>query len=71
MLSSSRKRFYSSAEVVMIRNPRYRRTLSLILLVLGGVLLFFAPEDVWLGAVLVGLGVVLEIVGAAMHRGSA
>jgi Na+/phosphate symporter len=52
----------------MIRNPRTRRALSLLLLVLGGVFLFLAPEDIWIGVLLLVLGVGLEILAAVMHR---
>ena len=53
----------------MIRNPQTRRILSLVLLVLGGLLLFLAPEDIWIGTLLLGLAVVLEAAGALMRRG--
>jgi len=53
----------------MIKNVRMRRTLALSLIVLGGVPLLLAPEDIWIGAVLVGLGIALEVVGIALgHR---
>jgi Zn-dependent membrane protease YugP len=53
----------------MIRNPRAKRTLSISLLILGGVLMFFAPENIWIGAVLFSLGVCVEIVGLVLsHR---
>ena len=51
----------------MIRNPRIRRTGAVILVVLGAVLMFLAPE-VWQGAVLLALGIVLELVGIALER---
>jgi len=50
----------------MIKNVRTRRAIALLLVVLGGVLLFLAPEDIWIGALLVALGLVLEIVGAML-----
>jgi drug/metabolite transporter (DMT)-like permease len=52
----------------MIGNPRTRRVLSLALMVLGGILLFLAPQDVWVGVLLLGLGVALEVVGTLMQR---
>lgn len=55
----------------MIKNVRTRRSLSLALIVLGGVLLLLAPEDIWIGAVLVGLGIALEGVGIALGHGRA
>lgn len=54
----------------MIRNPRARRALSVLLMVVGGVLLFLAPEDIWIGALLLGLGIALEVAGALMYRRS-
>lgn len=52
----------------MIRNPHTRRILSLALLLLGGLLLFLAPEDIWIGGALLLLGVALEIAGTLMQR---
>lgn len=54
----------------MIRNPRTRRALSLLLLVLGGLFLFLAPENIWIGVVLLGLGLALEVAGTLMQRQS-
>lgn len=53
----------------MIRNPRTRRALSLVLMALGGLLLFLAPEDFWIGTVLLCLGAALEVAGMLMQRG--
>jgi|APLow6443716910_1056828.scaffolds.fasta_scaffold421935_2 hypothetical protein len=53
----------------MIKNPRTRRSLSLGLLILGGTILFLAPEDAWAGGILVALGIALEIAGIVLgHR---
>ena len=55
----------------MITNPRIKRILSISLLVLGGMLMFFAPENIWIGAILFTLGVGVEIVGLVLgHRNS-
>lgn len=51
----------------MIRNPRTRRASAIILIVLGAMLMFLAPE-VWQGALLLALGVVLELVGIALEH---
>lgn len=51
----------------MIRNPRTRRASAIILIVLGAILMFLAPE-VWQGALLLALGVVLELAGIALER---
>lgn len=53
----------------MIRNPRTKRFLSVTLLILGGVLMFLAPENIWIGALLFALGVGVEIAGLVLgHR---
>ena len=53
----------------MIKNQRNRRILSLTLLVLGGLLMFLAPEEAKFGAVLLALGILVEIVGISLaHR---
>jgi hypothetical protein len=55
----------------MITNPRTKRILSISLLVLGGILMFFAPENIWIGAILFSLGVGVEIAGLVLgHRNS-
>ena len=52
----------------MIRT-RTKRLLSVVLLILGGMLMFFAPENIWIGAVLFALGLGLEIAGLVLgHR---
>jgi len=51
----------------MIKNPRTRRASAIILIVLGAMLMFLAPE-VWQGALLLGLGVVLELAGIALEH---
>ncbi|HUW29675.1 MAG TPA: hypothetical protein VMV97_13800 [Sulfuriferula sp.] len=51
----------------MLKKRRSRRVLSLFLVVLGGVLMYLAPE-ILPGLVLLGLGVVVELVGIALER---
>ena len=53
--------------VQMIKNKRRRRTGALTLVILGGVMMFLAAE-VWQGAVLFILGVVLELVGITLEQ---
>jgi drug/metabolite transporter (DMT)-like permease len=48
---------------IMIKNPRRRRILSFGMIVLGGLLIFLAPDDVWIGIVLALLGVGIELAG--------
>lgn len=52
----------------MIKDPRTRRNVSLALMMVGGVLIFLAPEDIWIGVLLLGFGVSLELIGALMKR---
>ncbi len=51
----------------MIKNTRIRRTGALIMVVLGAILMFIAPE-VWPGALLLALGVVIELIGIALEH---
>ncbi|SFL71626.1 hypothetical protein [Nitrosomonas communis] len=53
----------------MIRNPRTKRILSISLFILGGVLIFLAPENAWVGVVLLSLGLGVEIAALILsHR---
>ncbi|MGB8857352.1 MAG: hypothetical protein WCC58_11875 [Burkholderiales bacterium] len=47
----------------MIKNRRRRRILSFGMVLLGGLLIFLAPDDVWIGIVLALLGVGIEVAG--------
>lgn len=51
----------------MIKNPRIRRTISVIIILSGAILMLLAPE-VWPGALLFAAGVVLELVGITLER---
>jgi hypothetical protein len=52
----------------MIRHTRARRAGAVIMVVLGAMLMLFAPEA-WPGALLLILGVALELLGIALeHR---
>lgn len=56
----------------MIKNPRRRRALSFAMIFLGGLLIFLAPDDVWIGMVLALLGVGIELAGILLaHSGTA
>ncbi len=46
---------------------RPRRILAGFLVVLGGVLIFLAPE-MWVGLVLLALGVAIELAGIALEH---
>ena len=51
----------------MIKNKRIRRTGALIMVVLGAILMFLAPE-VWQGALLLAMGVIIELIGISLER---
>lgn len=46
---------------------RTRRVLAVLLMVLGGVLMYLVPE-VWTGLALLALGVLIELAGIALER---
>lgn len=51
----------------MIKNTRIRRTGAIIMVVLGAILMFLAPE-VWQGALLLALGIIIELIGITLER---
>jgi hypothetical protein len=51
----------------MIRNQRIRRPIAVIMMVLGAILMFLAPE-IWQGTLLLAAGVVLELFGIALKH---
>lgn len=51
----------------MLRNPRFRRPVALLLVVLGGLLMFLAAE-VWVGVGLLILGVAVEMIGIRLEH---
>lgn len=53
----------------MLRKKPYRRTLALLLVVLGGLLIYLAPGDV-AGVVLLIFGIAIEVAGIALERRS-
>jgi drug/metabolite transporter (DMT)-like permease len=53
----------------MLRKRRPRRVLATFLVVLGGVLIFLAPE-MWAGVLLLVLGGAVELAGIALERRS-
>jgi Na+/phosphate symporter len=52
----------------MIKNPRIRRTISIILLIVGGIFMFLAPQNAWIGFVLVGIGLLLEFISYGLRH---
>lgn len=51
----------------VLRKKRARRVLAALLIVLGGVLIFLAPE-MWAGLLLMAVGVAVEVAGIALER---
>jgi hypothetical protein len=51
----------------MLRNRRTRRFIAILLVVLGGALIYLAPEG-WLGLVLLIMGIVVEVAGITLER---
>lgn len=51
----------------MLSKRRSRRILAGFLVVLGGVLMYLAPE-VWTGLVILIVGVIIELIGIALER---
>jgi drug/metabolite transporter (DMT)-like permease len=51
----------------VLKRRRSRRVLAIFLVVLGGVLIFLAPE-MWVGLVLLILGAAVELAGIALER---
>ena len=53
---------------IMLKKPALRRAVAVLLLALGALLLFLAPET-WVGILLLVLGVSVELIGMALkHR---
>lgn len=52
---------------MLIKHKGLRRALGAVLVALGAVLMWFAPE-VWSGAVLLAVGIALEIAGIALEH---
>jgi hypothetical protein len=55
----------------MIKNRFYRRILVAALILLGGVIIFFAPTsppDFRLGVAFIGVGLLIEIIGLAIAQ---
>ena len=53
----------------MLKKRQPRRGLAVFLVVLGGVLMYLAPE-IWAGVIVLALGVILELAGIALERRS-
>jgi hypothetical protein len=51
----------------MIKNQRIRRAIAVAMVVLGAALMLLAPEA-WPGALLLVVGVVLELLGIALEH---
>ncbi|MDD2933224.1 MAG: hypothetical protein PHO76_05000 [Methylotenera sp.] len=51
----------------MLKNKSARRFLSVLLVLVGAALIFLATEA-WAGALLVALGITIELIGIAMRH---
>ena len=51
----------------MLRKPHIRRPLAALLVMLGAAMIFLAPET-WTGALLLALGVFVEVIGIAIKH---
>ena len=51
----------------MLRKPHIRRPLAALLVILGAAIMLLAPET-WAGALLLVLGVSVEVLGIALKR---
>lgn len=60
----------SASHMATTKHPHRRRTLSAVLIVLGGVFFFLAPDNAWIGAVLAILGAVIELIAFGLARRS-
>lgn len=54
-------------DMAMIRNRGTRRAIAVALMAAGAALMLLAPP-VWIGAIPLGLGIVLELVGIRLER---
>ena len=50
-----------------LRRPYLRRSLAALLAIAGAMMMFLAPET-WVGALLLALGVTIEVAGIALKR---
>lgn len=53
----------------MLRKSHLRRPLVILLAVAGALVMFLAPET-WAGALLLALGIAIEVAGIALKRRS-
>jgi len=51
----------------MLSKRRSRRVLAIFLVLLGGMLMFLAPE-IWAGLAVLALGVLIELAGIALEH---
>lgn len=51
----------------MLRRRRSRRVLAIFLIVLGGALMYLAPE-VWFGLLVLVAGIAIELAGIALEH---
>lgn len=54
----------------MLRQPHLRRAFSAVLVIVGAILIFLAPGNVWIGAAVAALGIVIELIAFWLARSS-
>lgn len=54
-------------QITMLKNPRQRRFVGLLLIAFGGLLMLLAPE-VWSGLIMIVIAMILEGVGIALEH---
>lgn len=52
----------------LIRNPRHRRVVALILLVTGAIMFLLIPGNATTGLLVAGVGALLEIIGISLRH---
>ncbi len=58
---------WNGGAFIMLKRRRSRRVVAVLLIGLGGVLMFLAPE-IWAGLLVLAAGVAVEFVGIALER---
>jgi hypothetical protein len=53
--------------IIMLRKQNIRRPIAALLMILGAIMMFLAPEA-WIGAILLVLGLSIELVGISMRK---
>lgn len=60
---------FCTGVTVMIRNKAARRATGVSLVVVGGALMWLAPQEALFGVMLLAAGIALELVGITLEHG--